>query len=185
MNFQEAERLLLTRRQLLGPASTGIGVAALASLLNPKLFASPALDPMGRPINPKTGGLAELPHFEPKAKRVIFLHQSGAPSQIDLFDYKPKLKDFHGSELPDSVRQGQRITGMTSGQVPCWMSCGSSAWKRWASTKSRFVRRSPVKPATVSVPPVTVVTWPVDTASIWVRQSAWSPLSQSESRVPS
>ena len=116
MNFHESERLTMTRRQLLGPASAGIGVAALASLLNPELFASPALDPMGRPINPKTGGLAELPHFEPKAKRVIFLHQSGAPSQIDLFDYKPKLKDFHGSELPDSVRQGQRITGMTSGQ---------------------------------------------------------------------
>ena len=116
MNFHEAERLMMTRRQLLGCTSSGIGVAALASLLNPELLASPALDPMGRPINPKTGGLAALPHFEPKAKRVIFLHQSGAPSQIDLFDYKPKLKDFHGSELPDSVRQGQRITGMTSGQ---------------------------------------------------------------------
>ena len=116
MNLQEAERLIMTRRQLLGGASTGIGVAALASLLNPELSANPALDPMGRPINPNTGGLAELPHFKPKAKRVIYLHQSGAPSQIDLFDYKPKLKDVHGSELPDSVRQGQRITGMTSGQ---------------------------------------------------------------------
>ena len=116
MNSHEAERLMMTRRQLLGRGSTGIGVAALASLLNPELSAIPALDPMGRPINPETGGLAELPHFEPKAKRVIFLHQSGAPSQIDLFDYKPKLKDFHGSELPDSVRRGQRITGMTSGQ---------------------------------------------------------------------
>ncbi len=116
MNLQEAERLIMTRRQLLGGASTGIGVAALASLLNPELSANPALDPMGRPINPDTGGLAELPHFKPKAKRVIYLHQSGAPSQIDLFDYKPKLKDVHGSELPDSVRQGQRITGMTSGQ---------------------------------------------------------------------
>ena len=116
MNLQEAERLIMTRRQLLGGASTGIGVAALASLLNPELSANPALDPMGRPINPNTGGLAELPHFKPKAKRVIYLHQSGAPSQIDLFDYKPNLKDVHGSELPDSVRQGQRITGMTSGQ---------------------------------------------------------------------
>ncbi len=94
MNSHEAERLMMTRRQLLGRGSTGIGVAALASLLNPELSAIPALDPMGRPINPETGGLAELPHFEPKAKRVIFLHQSGAPSQIDLFDYKPKLKDF-------------------------------------------------------------------------------------------
>jgi hypothetical protein len=116
MNLHQSERLMMTRRQLLGSTSTGIGVAALASLLNPELSATPALDRMGRPINPETGGLAELPHFKPTAKRVIYLHQSGAPSQIDLFDYKPKLKDVHGSELPDSVRKGQRITGMTSGQ---------------------------------------------------------------------
>ena len=62
------------------------------------------------------GGLPGLPHFPPKAKRVIFLHQSGGPSQMDLFDYKPKLEKLAGSELPDSVRMGQRITGMTSGQ---------------------------------------------------------------------
>ena len=97
----------MTRRQLLGKTSTGIGVAALASLLNPNLFAEDAS---------AVGGLPGLPHFAPKAKRIIYLHQSGAPSQIDLFDYKPKLADVAGSELPDSVRQGQRITGMTSGQ---------------------------------------------------------------------
>ncbi len=94
--------LALTRRQLFGRTATGIGVAALASLLEPKLFAA--------------HGLAGLPHFAPKAKRVIFLHQSGAPSQLDLFDYKPKLKKLQGAELPASVRMGQRITGMTSGQ---------------------------------------------------------------------
>ena len=55
-------------------------------------------------------------HFAPKAKRVIFLHQSGGPAQMDLFDYKPKLQKFRGTELPDSIRMGQRITGMTSGQ---------------------------------------------------------------------
>jgi hypothetical protein len=60
--------------------------------------------------------LPDLPHFAPKAKSVIFLHQSGAPSQIELFDYKPKLRKYHGTELPDSIRKGQRITGMTSGQ---------------------------------------------------------------------
>ena len=98
--------LILTRRQLFGKTTNGIGVMALASLLNPKLFADSSA----------TGGLPELPHFAPKAKRVIYLHQSGAPSQIDLFDYKPKLADVAGSELPDSIRQGQRITGMTSGQ---------------------------------------------------------------------
>jgi uncharacterized protein (DUF1501 family) len=98
--------LILTRRQLFGKTTNGIGVMALASLLNPKLFADSSA----------TGGLPELPHFAPTAKRVIYLHQSGAPSQIDLFDYKPKLADVAGSELPDSIRQGQRITGMTSGQ---------------------------------------------------------------------
>ena len=55
-------------------------------------------------------------HFAPKAKRVIYLFMSGGPSQIDLFDYKPKLKEHHGQELPASIRMGQRITGMTSGQ---------------------------------------------------------------------
>ena len=81
--------------------------AALASLLNPSLFAG-------------DGALA-APHFAPKAKRVIYLFMSGGPSHIDLFDYKPKLKDYHGQELPGSVRMGQRITGMTSNQssFPC------------------------------------------------------------------
>ena len=94
--------LALTRRQLFGRTATGIGVAALASLLEPKLFAA--------------AGLPGLPHFAPKAKRVIFLHQSGAPSQMDLFDYKPGLAKLRATELPASVRMGQRITGMTSGQ---------------------------------------------------------------------
>jgi len=94
--------LALTRRQLFSRTSTGIGVAALASLVEPKLFGA--------------AGLPGLPHFAPKAKRVIFLHQSGAPSQIDLFDYKPGLKKLQGTELPASIRMGQRITGMTSGQ---------------------------------------------------------------------
>ncbi|MFN0165816.1 MAG: DUF1501 domain-containing protein [Bryobacteraceae bacterium] len=107
--------LRLTRRHLLSQAGTGIGGIALASLLNPSLFGARA------DRDPKTGGLAGLPHFAPKAKRVIFLHQSGGPSQIDLFDYKPQLEKLHGTELPDSVRRGQRITGMTSGQesFPC------------------------------------------------------------------
>lgn len=61
------------------------------------------------------------PHFAAKAKRVIYLFQSGGPSQLELMDYKPKLKELHGTELPDSIRQGQRLTGMTSGQksFPC------------------------------------------------------------------
>jgi hypothetical protein len=103
--------LLETRRQFFSRLSTGIGITALASLLNPKLFAT------AESFDPKTGGLAGLPHFAPTAKRVIFLHQSGAPSQIETFDYKPSLEKLHGKELPDSVRMGQRITGMTSGQA--------------------------------------------------------------------
>src|SRR5262249_43696619 len=65
---------------------------------------------------PETGGLPGLPHFKPKARRVIYLFQSGAPSQMDLFDHKPKLKDLRGKELPDSIRRGQRLTGMTATQ---------------------------------------------------------------------
>ncbi len=108
MNPEREVQLRMTRRHLFGRASTGIGVAALAWLLDPKVF--------GATDASRTGGLPGLPHFAPKAKRVIFLHQSGAPSQLDLFDYKPTLEKFHGTELPDSVRMGQRITGMTSGQ---------------------------------------------------------------------
>ena len=115
MDSHSQHNLLLTRRQLFGRVSTGIGAAALGSLLEDDLCAKPR-GQNDHPVDPRTGGLAELPHFGPKAKRVIYLFQSGAPSQIDLFDYKPMLRKFHGQELPDSVRQGQRITGMTSGQ---------------------------------------------------------------------
>jgi hypothetical protein len=111
--------LHLTRRQLFGLSAKGIGIAALASLLKDSGLAFPAGDEPGR--DPKTGGLVGLPHYSPKVKRVIFLHQSGGPSQIETFDYKPSLEKLHGSELPDSIRRGQRITGMTSGQstFPC------------------------------------------------------------------
>jgi hypothetical protein len=97
--------LLLTRRHFFGRSATGIGVAALASLLNGKVTAHP------------TSGL----HFAPKAKRVIYLFMSGGPSHIDLFDYKAELRKNHGKELPASVRMGQRVTGMTASQksFPC------------------------------------------------------------------
>jgi hypothetical protein len=67
-------------------------------------------------LSSSPGGLPGLPHFAPKAKRVIYLFQSGGPSQLDMWDYKPKLKDHFNEDLPASVRMGQRITGMTSGQ---------------------------------------------------------------------
>lgn len=97
-------RMLLTRRYFFGKAGAGLGIAALANVLGENLRGSEV-------------GLPGLPHFAPKAKRVIYLFQSGGPSQMDLFDYKPKLKDLQKTELPDSVRMGQRLTGMTSTQT--------------------------------------------------------------------
>ena len=119
MNFKRELDLHLTRRQLFGLSAKGLGIAALASLLKQDGLALFAGEESNR--DPKTGGLIGLPHHTPKVKRVIFLHQSGGPSQIETFDYKPALERFHGNELPDSVRNGQRITGMTSGQssFPC------------------------------------------------------------------
>jgi len=99
----------MTRRQLLGNTSMGVGAAALASLLNPQLFAVPA-----KPQAPK--GIGGFPNLKAKAKRVIYMVMSGAPSQMDLFDHKPALKKLHKTELPASIRQGQRLTTMTSGQ---------------------------------------------------------------------
>jgi hypothetical protein len=106
-------QLLLTRRHFFGRAATGIGVAALATLLHDDLFAA------APPVKgaESTGGLPGLPHFKPRARRVIYLFQSGAPSQMDLFDHKPKLDGLRGRELPDSVRKGQRLTGMTATQT--------------------------------------------------------------------
>jgi hypothetical protein len=102
----------MTRRQFFRRSTAGIaiGIPALAALLTTDGFGADSA------TDSKTGGLVGLPHFPPKARRVIFLHQSGAPSQIELFDYKPNLVNLQGTELPDSVRMGQRITGMTSGQ---------------------------------------------------------------------
>lgn len=110
MHIDEKSRLRLTRRHLFGLASQGFGVAALASLLAPaRLLAAAGADQ-------KAGGLPAVPHFAPKAKRVIFLFQAGAPSQVDLFDYKPKLKELHGTQMPDSARSGPPLAGMDPGK---------------------------------------------------------------------
>ena len=107
MTIQRDIDLHLTRRQLFGLTARGIGAAALGSLLTPDLLAAGAALQVTR--DPKTGGLTSLPHFAPKAKRVIFLHQSGGPSQLETFDYKPALAKYQGTQIPDSVRQGQRV----------------------------------------------------------------------------
>lgn len=94
-----------TRRQFFARGARGLGVAALASM-----FAEAATEK--EPV----GGVQGLPHFPPKIKRAIYLHMVGAPPQMDLFDYKPKMKDWYDKDLPESIRQGQRLTTMTSGQ---------------------------------------------------------------------
>src|SRR6516165_3934102 len=115
MDLNREQQLLQTRRQFFGRTATGIGTAALASLLNQRLFAADV------DASFKTHGALPLLHFAPKAKRVIYLFMSGGPSHIDLFDYKARLRQLHGTELPASIRMGQRVTGMTAGQssFPC------------------------------------------------------------------
>jgi hypothetical protein len=115
MNDFEIQQIL-TRRKLLQLGARGLGALGAASLLNPDLSAtsSPSAS------SGLTGTLGG-PHFKPKAKRVIYLFFSGGPSHIDMYDYHPEMRNIHGIELPDSIRNGQRITGMTSGQksFPC------------------------------------------------------------------
>jgi len=112
MSLEREFDLHFTRRQLFGLTARGIGGAALGSLLSPQILAAAAFQ---ETRDPKTGGLMTLPHFAAKAKRVIFLHQSGGPSQLETFDYKPGLAKFQGTQIPDSVRQGQRVA-QTMGQ---------------------------------------------------------------------
>ncbi len=100
--MQDLLQLAATRRHFFSRSAKGIGTVALASLLERDAQASM--------------GLPGMPHHTAKAKRVLFLHQSGGPSQIDLFDYKPQMSKHQGVDLPASIRMGQRITGMTSGQ---------------------------------------------------------------------
>ena len=100
--------LNVNRRRFLSRLSLGIGSVALGSLLMPGLFSRSDDD-----IDLNAVG---VPHFAPKAKRIIYLFQNGAPSQLESFDYKPMLRKMMGEELPASVRMGQRLTGMTSNQ---------------------------------------------------------------------
>ncbi|MDX2152168.1 MAG: DUF1501 domain-containing protein [Bryobacteraceae bacterium] len=101
MNLERPIResiLAETRRQFFARGARGLGAAALASLI-------------------AEGSELKLPHFAPKAKRAIYLHMVGAPPQMDLYDYKPKMREWFDKDLPDSIRQGQRLTTMTSGQT--------------------------------------------------------------------
>jgi hypothetical protein len=99
--------LRINRRKFLSRLSLGIGSVALGSLLIPDLFKGGEEDAI----------MAGIPHFAPRAKRIIYLFQNGAPSQLDLFDYKPLLQKMQGEDLPASIRMGQRLTGMTADQT--------------------------------------------------------------------
>lgn len=99
--------LNMNRRRFLSRLSLGVGSVALGSLLIPDLFGSAS----------EEEAIAGLAQFAPRAKRIIYLFQNGAPSQLDLFDYKPKLNEMFGQDLPASIRMGQRLTGMTAAQA--------------------------------------------------------------------
>jgi len=108
MSIHDQAVLAETRRQFFSRGARGLGTLALASLIQGEAY--------GEPAREGTGGLSELPHFPAKAKRAIYLHMVGAPPQMDLFDYKPRMKEWFDKDLPESIRRGQRLTTMTSGQ---------------------------------------------------------------------
>ena len=121
MNPQEQLHKALTRRQLFGNAAKGLGAAALASLAGDSFFSRLARasgSGVGGALPMTAAGVEslQLPNFLPKAKRAIYLFMAGAPSQLDMWDYKPHLAEMFDKDLPDSVRKGQRLTGMTAGQ---------------------------------------------------------------------
>src|SRR3954467_1891638 len=109
MNPFDEFRQQVSRRFFLSAGSHLLGGAAIASLTGKTMAAS----------TPSSAGAHMLPHthFAPKAKQVIYLHMVGGPSQMDLFDYKPVMKEWYDKDLPESVRMGQRLTTMTSGQA--------------------------------------------------------------------
>ncbi|MDQ2775553.1 MAG: DUF1501 domain-containing protein, partial [Acidobacteriota bacterium] len=109
MDPSDKALLVETRRQILARGARGLGSLALFSLLAENSRASNTKKAIG--------GLPGVPHFAPKAKRAIYLHMLGAPPQLETFDYKPDMAKWFDKDLPESVRQGQRLTTMTSGQT--------------------------------------------------------------------
>src|SRR3954452_19960374 len=106
------QQAVLTRRQFFGRSGLRMGGVALAMMAGNRAFGIE--QPAGMRMHP---GLPELPHFAPKAKSIIYLHMNGGPAHLDTWDYKPQLKEYFDKDLPDSIRNGQRITTMTSGQT--------------------------------------------------------------------
>ncbi len=108
------QQQLQNRRHFLGQSGLSLGLPALLGLLANDRVSAAVPNAESGTAHPSLPG---LPHFTPKAKRVIYLFQSGGPSQMDLFDHKPDLETWRGKELPESFRQGQRLTAMTSRQA--------------------------------------------------------------------
>jgi hypothetical protein len=119
MNPFQQYQLNLTRRHFFQQGSHLLGGAALAALMQPHLFGKEASATTDPSLTATIGKRAALPatHFPAKIKNVIYLHMLGGPSQMDLFDYKPQMADWYDKDLPESVRNGQRLTTMTSGQA--------------------------------------------------------------------
>ncbi|QEH38944.1 hypothetical protein OJF2_75540 [Aquisphaera giovannonii] len=114
----EDDALAVNRRHFFSRTSLGLGSAALASLMGRSAIGGTEADvPPRTAVDPAYRGVLAAPHFAPRAKRVIYLFMSGGPSQLDLFDYKPLLNARNGQDLPDSVRRGQRLTGMSGNQA--------------------------------------------------------------------
>jgi len=107
------EQRTLTRRALFGQGATGLGAMALGSLLSGDADVLAGDQTSAKKEKPRLGGLPGLPHFAPKAKRVIYLFMNGAPTHVDLFDYKPNLLKMHGQPAPDSYLGGKRFSTMT------------------------------------------------------------------------
>lgn len=136
-DFQDIEKQL-GRRNFLKKTSLGIGAIALGSLLN----GGKAFGAIDNGLNSDTFFNTDnknplgLPHHLPKAKRIVYLFQSGGPSQIDLFDYKPKLVDMFGKDLPSSVRKGQRLTGMSADQTVFPIAASTLKFKQYGDSRA-------------------------------------------------
>jgi len=140
------QHLLTTRRQFFGNAGLRLGGAALAMLLakggnafgaGPSVPTTTGAGAGAGMVHPPLPG---FPHFRPRAKSIIYLHMNGGPSQIDLWDYKPKLREFFDKDLPPTVQNGQRLSTMTSGQTRFPVAPSkykfeqkgqSGRWERW------------------------------------------------------
>src|SRR5687767_1309211 len=106
MSLFDEYRRYETRRQFFARGKNALGYAALGSLLGPAM----------RLWGEETAKSLAVPHFPANAKNIIYLHMVGGPSQMDLYDYKPVMREWYDKDLPDSIRMGQRLTTMTSGQ---------------------------------------------------------------------